>query len=173
MGVTVRDARAAPADRRWIETVYREYLDDLSPAHTGVFPILGEVGHAGADHLLRWFADSSAVPLLILKDSVPAGFAIVARGPGQAAPFGFDYRMAEFFVARPFRRLGVGRAAVPLVLDRFAGRWQIMEYARNTAAVSFWRRVVTLYTRGHFEERVQQGEVRQSFLSGPERPAVR
>jgi len=81
--------------------------------------------------------------------------------------------MAEFFIARGYRRLGVGRAAVPLVLDRFAGRWQIMEYARNKGAVSFWRRVVTLYTRGQFDERVTQGEVRQTFQSGAGRPQQR
>ena len=38
------------------------------------------------------------------------------------------------------RRLGVGRSAVPLILDRFAGRWEIVEYQRNPGAVSFWRR---------------------------------
>lgn len=168
MGVTVRDARSPP-DRRWIESVYREYLDDLSLTQTGIFPILGEVGHSGADQLLRWFADSTALPLTILKDAVPAGFAIVARATGAIARTGIDYRMAEFFIARPFRRLGVGRTAVPLVLDRFAGRWQIMEYSRNKGAVSFWRRVVLLYTRGDFEERVVQGEVRQTFRSGPDR----
>lgn len=173
MGVTVRDARGTPSDRRWIESVYREYLDDLSLTQTGVFPILGEVGHSGADQLLRWFSDSTAVPLIILKDGAPAGFAIVARATGVAARHGIDFRMAEFFVARPFRRLGVGRTAVPLVLDRFAGRWQIMEYARNTGAVSFWRRVVMLYTRGDFKERVVQGEVLQTFVSGPARDSKR
>lgn len=171
MGVTVRDARSSPQDRRWVESVYRDYLDDLALTQTGIFPVLGEVGHSGADQLLRWFSDSSAIPLIILKDTTAAGFAIVVRATGAAARAGIDYRMAEFFVARPFRRLGVGRAAVPLVLDRFAGRWQIMEYSRNSRAVSFWRRVVMLYTRGKFEERVLHGEVRQTFLSGPDRAA--
>ncbi len=168
----MRDARASSADRSWIQSVYRQYLDDLSPQNTGVFPILGEVGHSEPDQFQRWFADVSAVPLILLKDQMPAGFAIVARASGQLARSGIDYRMAEFFVARPFRRLGVGRAAVPLVLDRFAGRWQIMEYARNAGAVSFWRRVVMLYTRGHFQERVLQGEIHQTFVSGPNRPGL-
>ena len=38
--ISVRDARAAPADRLWIQSVYRDYLDDLNPG-TGLFPALG------------------------------------------------------------------------------------------------------------------------------------
>lgn len=169
MSVSVRDARGLPADRRWIEGVYRDYLDDLAPLNTGVFPILGEVGHSEPDQLARWFADSSAHLLLILKSAVPAGFAMVARGgpaPGRPA---VDFRMAEFFIARAQRRLGVGRTAVPLILDRFAGRWEIVEYQRNPGAVEFWRRVVSLYTRGDYQERVANGEVRQAFVSGSAR----
>jgi predicted acetyltransferase len=171
MTVSVRDARGQPADRRWIEGVYRDYLDDLTPLNTGVFPILGEVGHSEPDQLTRWFADSSAHLLLILKANQPAGFAMVARGGPAFGRPPVDYRMAEFFIARPQRRLGVGRSAVPLILDRFAGRWEIVEYQRNPDAVSFWRRVVALYTRGDYQERVVNGEVRQTFVSGVARRA--
>jgi predicted acetyltransferase len=167
--VSVRDARGQPADRRWIEGVYRDYLDDLAPLNTGVFPILGEVGHSEPDQLARWFADSSAHLLLILKSAVPAGFAMVARGGPAFGRPPVDYRMAEFFISRPQRRLGVGRTAVPLILDRFAGRWEIVEYQRNPVAVDFWRRVVAQYTRGDYQERVSNGEVRQTFVSGPAR----
>ncbi len=60
MTVSVRDARSSPADRRWIQGVYREYLDDLAPLNTGIFPVLGEVGHSEPDQLSRWFADSKS-----------------------------------------------------------------------------------------------------------------
>ena len=107
--------------------------------------------------------------LRILRGAEPVGFAMVARGsagPGRAA---CDYRMAEFFVARTFRRRGVGRLAVELILNRFAGRWEITEYLRNPVAVAFWRRVVANYTQGRFQERVLNGEVRQVFESGSSR----
>jgi len=64
------------------------------------------------------------------------------------------------------RRRGVGRSAVRLVLDRFDGSWEIIEYLRNPGAVSFWRKVIALYTAGNYEERVVSGEVRQTFRSG-------
>ena len=82
-----------------------------------------------------------------------------------------DYRMAEFFVMRTRRRLGIGRTAVQLILSRFAGRWEISEYLRNAAAVSFWRRVVASYTRGTYQERIVNGEVHQVFDSARPRPA--
>ncbi len=166
MTVSVRDVRELPADRRWLESVYRDYLDDLAPLNTGVFPILGEVGHSEPDQLARWFADSSAHLLLILKGAQPAGFAMVARGGPGFGRAPMDFRMAEFFIARQQRRLGVGRMAVPLILDRFAGSWEIVEYLRNPAAVAFWRGVIAQYTGGDFRERVSNGEVRQTFSSG-------
>ena len=81
--------------------------------------------------------------------------------------------MAEFFVLRTRRRLGIGQTAVQLILSRFSGRWEISEYLRNTAAVTFWRRVVASYTRGTYQERIVNGEVHQVFDSGksPPRPA--
>lgn len=166
MTVTVRDARGQRADRQWIESIYRDYLDDLAPLNTGIFPALGEFGHREPDQLGRWFADPAAHLLLILNDQAPAGFALVT--PGGPAPGGgarCDHRMAEFFIARPQRRRGVGRSAVRLSLDRFGGTWEIVEYLRNPGAVAFWRKVIAAYTGANYEERVVNGEVRQTFTS--------
>lgn len=166
MSVQVRDPRGKQADLDWIEVVYRDYLDDLMPLNSGVFPALGELGHREPDHLAHWYADPAAHPLLILRAGTPAGFALVARGGARSLRPAVDWRMAEFFVARDFRRLGVGRAAVRLIFDRFAGRWQVSEYQRNPAAVAFWRRTVSAYTSGEYRERLANGEVVQTFTSG-------
>jgi len=169
VSVSVRDARAAPADRLWIQSVYREYLDDLNPG-TGLFPALGEIGHREPDQIAHWFGDPNTFPLVILKGKEPVGFARVLRGAPSASQPPVDYRMAEFFVTRARRRLGIGQMAVQLILSRFAGRWEISEYLRNAAAVSFWRRVVASYTRGSYQERIVNGEVRQVFDSGKTPP---
>jgi predicted acetyltransferase len=164
VAVSVRDARAAPADRLWIQSVYRDYLDDLNPG-TGIFPRLGEIGHREPDQIAHWFGDPNTFPLVILRGDEPVGFARVLRVPVRQEPR-IDYRLAEFFIARPRRRLGIGQTAVQLILSRFAGRWEITEYLRNAAAVSFWRRVVGSYTQGRYSERVMNGEVHQVFVSG-------
>jgi predicted acetyltransferase len=166
MTVSVRDARTYHGDRQWIESVYRDYLDDLAPLNTGIFPALGEVGHREPDQLTRWFGDPTAQLLTILNHQQPAGFAMVTPGGTIAGNKRSDHRMAEFFVIRSQRRRGVGRSAVRLILDRFDGSWEIIEYLRNPSAVSFWRKVIALYTSGNYEERVVNGEVRQTFNSG-------
>src|SRR5438105_2418482 len=101
--VSVRDARAAAADRLWIQSVYRDYLDDLNPG-TGLFPKLGEVGHREPDLIAHWFGDPNTFPLVIVKGSEPVGFARVVRIAATAAPPRLEYRMAEFFVARAAAR---------------------------------------------------------------------
>lgn len=169
MTVSVRDARISESDRLWIESVYRDYLEDLAPLNTGLFPVLGEVGHRDPDMLAPWFGDPNTFPFVILQSQQPVGFAMVARVPRTATVKPADYRMAEFFIGRPYRRLGIGRIAVHLILSRFAGRWEIVEYQRNEGAVLFWRRVVAAYTRGQYVERVTNGEVRQTFDAAPTR----
>jgi len=170
VSVSVRDARATPADRLWIQSVYRDYLDDLNPG-TGLFPALGEIGHREPDQIAHWFGDPNTFPLIIVKGSEPVGFARVLRAVASANQPRVDYRMAEFFVTRTRRRLGIGRIAVQLILSRFAGRWEITEYLRNASAVTFWRRVVAGYTRGSYQERIVNGEVHQVFDSAKPRPA--
>jgi len=165
--VSLRDSRSSRNDRRWIEGVYRDYLTDLAPSATGVFPALGEIGHREPDQLLRWFGDRSAQVLTILYDEQPVGFAMVQRRSGSSA--GSDFSMGEFFVARPWRRRGIGAQAVRLLFDRFNGRWLITEHQGNTGAVKFWRGVVAAYTRGKYQERIANGEVQQHFESRPQR----
>ncbi|HXY76180.1 MAG TPA: GNAT family N-acetyltransferase [Steroidobacteraceae bacterium] len=168
--VSVRDARTTLADRLWIQSVYRDYLDDLNPG-TGLFPKLHEVGHREPDLIAHWFGDPNTFPLVIIKDTEPVGFARVVRSAPTPQRPQVEYRMAEFFVSRTRRRLGIGQTAVQLILSRFSGRWEIREYLRNAPAVSFWRRVVARYTAGAYQERVVNGELFQMFDSGKPRQA--
>ena len=172
MAVSVRDARESRADLQWLQQVYRDYLDDLAPVSggTGLFPALGEIGHREPDQVARWFGDPNALPMVILESAEPVGFAMVTRARPGALRSQADYRMAEFFVERRHRRRGIGALAVQIILSRFAGRWEITEYLRNAGAVAFWRRVVAAYTRGNYQERIVNGEVRQWFDSAVRTP---
>jgi predicted acetyltransferase len=176
--VSLRDSRSVRADQRWIEGVYRDYLNDLAPSATGIFPALGEVGHREPDQLQRWFGDHTAQVLTVLFNEAPVGFAMVRRrstppsgagSAGSSGAAGSEFSMAEFFIARAWRRRGIGAEAVRLLFDRFAGQWLISEHVRNTTAVKFWRRVVAAYTQGKYQERILNGEVQQHFESGPQR----
>jgi hypothetical protein len=120
--VSVRDTRANRGDRRWIEGVYRDYLNDLAPLNTGIFPVLGEIGHREPDQLARWFADSSAQILTILRGAEPVGFAMVRNGgqfPGRVR----SYSMAEFLSIAGGGMASAGPRAPPGSLCR---RWEIL-----------------------------------------------
>jgi len=165
MPVSVRTTDSSGSDRRWIEGVYRDYLNDLSPDGTGAFPSLGEIGHRASDLLGTWFNDPAAQVITIVHEDRPVGFALIhVRHPLDAGGVA-SHDMAEFFIAPPWRRRGLGQAAVRLILDRFSGQWHIMEDLRNARAVNFWRRVVRDYTGGDYRERSSNGELHQHFLT--------
>jgi predicted acetyltransferase len=169
--VSIRDCRRSKKDRQWIQDVYGEYLDALSDLNTGLFSVLGADNPREQEIFANWFANDQAHPLVILKGVEPVGFALVSRpriaSGGQSAA---DFTMSEFFVRKPHRRAGVGREAATLMFDRFAGEWEIVEYQRNPGAVSFWRRVLVDYCKGHYVERIRNGEVRQRFTSRSSQP---
>ncbi len=51
-------------------------------------------------------------------------------------------QVAEFFVARPYRRSGIGRAAARRLIASRPGPWQITQRETNTAAIAFWHSVL-------------------------------
>jgi predicted acetyltransferase len=166
VAVSIRDVNRSSADRGWVQSVYKDYLDALSQwsMNTGMFPVYGDFGDREPDLLARWFADDSCRPLIILQNGRPAGFALVSR-PLQNQRANCDFRMSEFFVIESARRCGVGRLATSLIFNRFAGRWEVNEFLHNGVAVAFWRRVISDYTRGQYREAIANGEVQQSFIS--------
>ncbi|HTT07066.1 MAG TPA: GNAT family N-acetyltransferase [Steroidobacteraceae bacterium] len=161
--VSVREPRAQ--DRAWIRGVYRDYLFDLAPAATGLFPLLSDAGQRETEQADRLFADAQVRVLAICYAHEPVGFARISMR-GQSPP---EFSMADFFIARAWRRRGIGAEAVRLILDRFEGAWLITEHLRNDPAVQFWRQVVGGYTAGKYQERIVNGEVQQRFASGPRR----
>ena len=52
------------------------------------------------------------------------------------------FDVAEFFVARGYRRFGVGRRAARLLWNRLPGKWIVRVSERNQRAIPFWTRVV-------------------------------
>ena len=168
MAVSIRDARNSAADRQYIKKAFADYLDDLTLVNmnTGIFPAFGgddvEFGDRQPEMMARWFADDSSHPLVILRNEVPVGFALVSR-PVMKRSESPEYRLSEFFVSKSARRLGVGREAAQLIFNRFQGSWEITEIMRNQPAVAFWRSVVGRYTQGDFREAVKQGEIHHLF----------
>jgi len=164
--ISIRDCKHSKKDRQWIENIYGEYLDAFVDLNTGIFLGLGANTPQQEEIFAQWFSSDHSHPLVIVQGSDPVGFALVTRpriaAAGETAP---DFRMSEFFVRKPHRRIGIGRDAAALIFDRFAGEWEVLEYLRNPVSVAFWRRVIGKYSAGQYTERERNGEVRQRFKS--------
>jgi predicted acetyltransferase len=164
--VSIRDCRHSKKDRQWIQDVYGEYLDALSDLNTGLFSVLGSDNPHEQEIFANWFANDQSHPLVILKGPESVGFALVTRPRIPAAgETGVDYRLSEFFIRKPHRRVGIGREAATLIFDRFAGEWEVVEYQRNPGSVAFWRRVLATYGGSQLRERSRNGEIHHRFVS--------
>lgn len=152
------DVQVLPADasqKDLLRGLMNLYLYDFSE-YTGE-----DVNQAGGftyGWLPRYWAEAERHPFLILVDGKPGGFVLVRdqQGQGEEQP---THHIAEFFILRKYRRMGVGRRAAWAVFDRFPGRWFVSEVEENLTALAFWRRVISEYTGGDYEEkRVEEWE---------------
>ncbi len=168
MPISIRDVRTSHKDRQWIQDVYSEYVESLADLNSGFFTAVSAEGSQQDEIFANWFANDHGHPLVLANGPLQVGFALVTR-PRMTAPGErpVDFCMSEFFVRKAHRRRGFGRDAATLIFDRFFGHWEIVSYQRNAGAVSFWRTVVGLYSRGNFQEQMRHGEVRQRFRSRP------
>jgi predicted acetyltransferase len=95
----------------------------------------------GADidypHLSRYWQESGRYPYLILNQQQPVGFALVRKLEPATT-----LEMAEFYIARPWRKYGIGKSAVQALFKLHPGRWQLSVLADNPAGLAFWLSVV-------------------------------
>lgn len=152
-------------DLEWVRNVYPLYLHDLSEYDNSYYH-LNEHGCWEPDHLSSWLVHDYSFPHLIKWNTQKVGFAFVAKSPFPYMSSGVDYRMAEFFVLRSFRRIGIGRAAAHTIFDLYTGTWEVTELPRNNRALLFWRAVISEHTNGNFIQTTQEGLTRQVFQTG-------
>lgn len=144
----LRVSPAPPEQRALLENLMQLYAYDFSELLGGA---VDEAGRFAVPSLEPYFTEEGRHPFVLLVGGHPAGFALVtgwSRLTGDAG----TRDMAEFFVMRAYRRRGVGKQAAFELFDRFPGPWEVRQRASNTAATSFWRRVIAAYTGGTFTE---------------------
>ena len=144
---------AGPAHARTLENLFQLYVHDFSELWFDRTDVgeLDETGrfqsYIGAE---KFWTEPCNSAWLIRADGHLAGFALLGRESHSGAPA--DHDMAEFFVARKYRRDGVGyRAACKLIGER-PGRWEIAVTRRNVGAQHFWRKVAADLAAGPVEE---------------------
>ena len=88
------------------------------------------------DRLRTYLAYEDHWPLALRSNSEIVGFALVRKSQPDTFVIG------EFFIKPEFRRLGMGKLAVPQILQMFTGTWEIPFQNENARAASFWRETV-------------------------------
>jgi len=130
------------------------YIHDLSEIFS-VRP--GPDGRFGYDKLpLYWSEPERRWAFLIKAGDEVAGFALVTRGsPAITDPADLD--VAEFFVIRGYRRLGVGQRAARALWDNLPGTWVVRVSEANLEGLRFWSQVVRAYAGRSAIELTQPG----------------
>jgi predicted acetyltransferase len=143
-------------DRRaTVENLFQFYVHDFAEfwetrrvdfAVDGRFPTYAP--------LAAYWSEPGAEPLLVMANGQLAGFVLINRRShsGQRC----DFNMDDFWIARHYRREGVGRAAARLSMQGRPGLWEIAIARRNLPAQAFWRGVADEVASGPVEEHDQQ-----------------
>jgi predicted acetyltransferase len=102
---------------------------------------LGADGRFGYQHLDSYWQEPDRYPFLILADAKLAGFALVQKGSAISNESD-AWDMAEFFIVRGLRRLGLGKRAARDIWTRLPGKWEVRVIDLNQKALKFWARAI-------------------------------
>ncbi|MBA3414295.1 MAG: GNAT family N-acetyltransferase [Chloroflexia bacterium] len=155
--------QVTPAERLLLRRLFELYLYDFSEMEHADLDDEGWFVPHAAWWLERYWSEPGKEALLLRAGSKPAGFVLLdERSPIAGSA---DRRsIAAFFVARAYRRRGLGEAMAREVFRRFPGRWQVLEVKANPRAQAFWRRIIAEVSGGVYTERwVSEREVVQEF----------
>jgi predicted acetyltransferase len=155
MDITVETALGA---RETVDNLFQLYVHDFAEFWETRRVELGPDGRFPPyPPLAAYWSEPGCEPLLIRADGELAGFALIDRHSHSGLPT--DFNMGEFFVARHYRREGVGRAAARMVMRQRPGQWEIAVARRNAPALPFWRQLAAEVAAGEVEE-IDQADAR-------------
>jgi predicted acetyltransferase len=135
----VEVVRATPEQEPLVANLFELYAHDFSEFANLE---LGEDGRFGYEHLPLYWSEPHRHPFIVRADGRLAGFVFVVKGSRVSGDEGV-WDVVEFFIARGYRRRGVGLRAAHEVWRQFPGRWEVRVMEQNRGAESFWRRAVS------------------------------
>lgn len=106
-------------------------------------------GLYGYTYLDSYFTSSDRFAYFILADTHLAGFCMVNKHA--ECERAVDWSVAEFFVAYPYRRQGVGSKTMEKLFEKHKGFWNIKYHPKNTASKIFWTKIADKHSHGNYE----------------------
>lgn len=107
-----------------------------------------------------WKEENNRFPYIIQKDEKYAGFALVRFIESEQRNY---FSVAEFFIMKKYRREGIGKSIATQLFNLHKGQWEVYQKESNKPAQIFWSRVIDEYTKGQFEERLENKRRIQTF----------
>jgi predicted acetyltransferase len=132
-----------------IQNMARFYVYDLSRSCGFISKdwALPESGLYESFDFKNYFVEDSRRAYLIKVGDELAGFVLLNRVC--LDPYS-DWNMGEFFILAKFQGIGVGTAIAQTLFTLLSGTWEVSVIPQNTAAISFWKKVISRHTRGDF-----------------------
>lgn len=142
MDKSVELVRASNAQRDVVARLMQFYIYDFTEllAPEKIPPLLDRGHFEDYPGLDAYWRNPDRAAWIIKADGDLAGFALINKHGHLGRPV--DFNMAEYFVARPFRRRGVARAAFHHLLRLHPGQWELAIGAHNKPAQDFWPRAI-------------------------------
>lgn len=106
---------------------------------------LGPDGRFSYEPLSLYWKEAGRYPFLIKASGKLAGFSLVQEGSRITGDVQVR-DMAEFFIVRGHRRLGIGQKAAHNIWRRFPGKWEIRVREQNQGAKEFWAGAIGAFT---------------------------
>jgi len=162
----VQLVRAGPDQRDVLANLIQLYRHDLSEIRGFE---LSDQGTYAYHHLDDYLSDPEREAYLVRVEGRLAGLATIHRLPDGV------WQISEFFVARPYRRRGVGRIALRKTFETHSGRWTCFVDELNDTSLRMCASVVEEAGEG---SRAHAGVNRTGFVGTvlrfamPERTAV-
>ena len=126
------------AEEGVLQSLLQLYMHDFSVHWAGT--ARGDLNASGrfAEYPLeRYWVEPHHSALLLRVGGMIAGFSLV-NDVGHTGRF-VDANVAEFFVARKYRRCGIGTKFAHRLFAMRAGVWEIAVAQKNVGALGFWR----------------------------------
>ncbi len=142
-------SKASKKDKSTIQNLGRFYVYEMS-RYCGFLPgwETPRNGLFACRDLSSYCEKQNRYAFLIKVDGELAGFVLVNK---IGSTPDVDWNIGEFFVISKFQGKGVGRYAAEQIFNLFPGTWETAQIPENQAAIDFWEKVVSEYTRGQFK----------------------
>lgn len=153
-------SKASIDNRETLANLLQFYIYDFSEfidAH------VEENGRFGEYPLKEYWTEKNHFAYLIRINGKYAGFVLVKSLEAETSTY---FSIAEFFIMKKYRRMGVGKSVAKDIFHIHSGNWRVFQMKSNEPAQLFWRNVIKEYTGGQYTEQIEDGtRIIQEFMS--------